>query len=466
MEDGFNQSNILVLSAYPNTEGRGKKGCVILTDDCCNAIQTLGTWPSLSKPSSLLIDISLTLNNGVSYSFTTTNGINSITPCNIACYDKEIPIWLAPAGAQPSPCIKASLLQTISQCNKTICWTLSIDTATDSVGAAAIGKIVDVGCSRLTGPGCNCHEAFTTYDFTQTDGEDNVYGQSFVASGYYAQDGTITDLDSLQNDSEFPGQHTIILTKGIVIEGDLDSSTTDSCSDRFIKTITTQVGLFPCQIYNFWAAVYARPSCVDLPIIPNVSEGTNIEASNPNNSIIQWTPQLQKATGGVQYFWKVAYANNGISSKVGGNLRFELSKSTPKGEIARATTKDLWKSLKQWASQLEIFDYTEWGITDCDNFFSNKIGNGIITSGELKNSLSDHAARNNMYASTVFIGLGDRCGPYSIFNTPSTGNEYQSTVTPYFEAGIVTQRASPWFGLMFAGRKHNDTSVTDTSCLC
>ena len=480
MDDGFNQTSNLVLSAYPNTEGPGKKGCVILTDDCCDTVQVLGTWASLSRPNCLLLELTLTLNNGQNYSFATTNGLNGITPCNVACYDKDIPIWLAPAGAQPSPCIKASLLQTISQCNKTICWTLNLDTTTDSVGAAAIGGIVDVGCTKIVGGEniCNCYEAFDSYDFIPSpSGDENVYGQTYVASGFEAQlnssiGNTVPQLNQLTADPNYPGQYSIILTKGVVIEGDFEGSNSDSCSERYIRTITTQVGLYPCQVFNFWAAVYARPLCIGETIRPpeyNVDGsdiGSIIGGVNPNNKTIQWSPQLQRATFGNQFFWVVRYANDSVKHKGDGKLRFELSKATSTGNITRATTKELWTALKQWSNQLEIFSHDN--TPNCQEFFTNN--NEVDTSGGISkgvNTLSDPHGyyKRNMFASVTFIGIGDRCGPYPIFRTPRTGNDYQATTTPYQEAGLVQMDKSPWFGLLWSGSQGSSTIVPST-CIC
>jgi len=451
-EDGVNQSSNLVLSAHPNTEGSAKKGCVILTEDCCDTIQKLGTWASLSKPTCLIMDLTLTLNNGHTYSFSTTTGRNDITPCNVACYDKDIPIWLAPAGAQPSPCLKATLLQTISQCNKTICWTVTLDTTNDSVGPESIGSIVDVGCTKIINPAdlCGCYEAFSAYDYLPYE-DANSFKQTFVASGYEQPQ---SSGEELVPDASAPGLHGIILSKGVVLEGDYAGTETTSCTERYIRTVTTQVGLYQCQVFNFWAAVYAKPQCVGQKTAP-VQEGqSDVGGIDPNDKVIQWTPDKQRATYGSPWFWVVRYANDGVKERGDGKLRFELSRATSTGNIVRASTRELFDALRTWANQLRPYS-PGTGEQTC-----------VFQSGTP--DLNDDE-KSSLYAATTFIGIGDRCSPYSVFTPQRTGINYEAVQTPYTEAAIIRSGdKSPWFGIIWSGNPQSNgiSGLNEGNCIC
>ena len=486
LDSGINQSSSLVLSAYPNTEGIGKRGCLVLNDDCCNNIQTLGVWASLSIPKCLHLNLTINLNDGTSQDFTTTTGINTLTPCNVSCYDKSTPIWLAPSGAQPAPCLTATLLQTISQCNKTICWTVNLDCTNDSVGAAVIESIVDVGCTKLvsTSGGCpGCHEAFDVYDVFHTPNSEK-YSQAFVASGYY----NLGDCGSVFNHQHLDqetGSHQIILTKGTIIEGEYTN--TDTFTEQYLRTLTTQVGLYPCQIFNFWAAVYSRPRCVNnhlkpddpVPVGPDGRGGNDpiVAGGDPNNKAIIWSPLIQKATCGRNYLWVVKYADGTAQTKGDGYLRFELNKTSTEGTITKATTKELFQDMQKWHKHLNAFpiqfasgDGT--GIPTCKDFYSNvPCGSGCAGNSayidqlpsEANCSVEGECVRTSMYAATFFIGIGDRCEPYSVFKTPRTGTDYQSTLIPWTHAGLIQQQQSPWFGMMFGSRECAPASV-QTSC--
>ena len=509
LDSGLNQSSSLVLSAYPNTEGPSKKGCLVLNDDCCNTIQTLGTWASLSIPKCLVIDLTINLNNGASYDFSTTTGLHTVTPCNVACYDKSTPVWLAPIGAQPAPCIKATLLQTISQCNKTICWTVSLDCTNDSEGAAVIDSIVDVGCTALASDdkSCSCQEKFNAYDVNPSAEEDGSFNQTFTACGYFSTANSndpnpVPSLGSNECIDPYTGNNTLTLTKGTIIEGEF---VTDTFTEAYLRTLTTQVGLYNCQVFNFWAAVYANPKCINLPDQPptdslDTDPLQGLSGPNPNNNTVLWSPLLQKATCGRNYLWVVKYADGAYHGKGDGNLRFELNKTSENGNYTRATTRELFQDMRKWQSQLSSFSTGGFGITsvtpiasfDCKVFYNNAnqlintsdtiaFTSGYINANSPQITTLDTAldteisssVRALMYGSTFFVGIGDRCAPYSVFKTPRTGNDYQSSLIPWSPAGLITQEKSSWFGMMFGSNQTVSSSCPEPpipeispNCIC
>ena len=335
---------------------------------------------------------------------------------------------------------------------------------------------------------CSCQEHFNSYDVSQSHDEDNSYGQSLVASGYYGSvnnDGVLGNNECIDPDH---GNNTITLTKGTIIEGEF---ITDTFTEAYLRTLTTQVGLYNCQVFNFWAAVYANPLCVNLPDQPPTDihdiSGSEIlqglSGPNPNNNTVLWSPLLQKATCGRNYIWVVKYADGAYKGKGEGNLRFELNKTSENGTFTRATTRELFQDMRKWHSQLSslptqlLIPSLGEGplLLNCSNFYNNlpTTSMGHITSGYINNLTGpEKHFRNIMYASTFFIGIGDRCAPYSVFKTPRTGNDYQASLLPWSPAGLIEQEKSSFFGMMFGSNQTVNSScsvdlpVIPTNCIC
>ena len=433
-EDGYNQSSSLILSAYPNTVGAENKGCIALTDNCCESVQTIGDWASLCVPTSLCVIITLTLNNGQSYNFYTTTGSNTLTPCNLACYDNENPIYVAPADAQPSPCLLLTLVQTVDYCAKTICWTINLDTTSDCIGASAIGSIIDVGCTHITYSGdyCQCYEYFNAYNMVVvTDGSCGTLPEGQVSYR--------------QNFVDANGNNSIILTKGIIIDGDINTS--DDCSENAFRAIISDVGLYPCQVYNFWAAAYSKPSCVgefEQPYTSDTSGISEYGGSNPNNIVIYLTPRQQKQLFSFIFLWQVKYSKDLPYGSNEARLRFELCRSTSEGAIVPVTASFLYNHLRNWNEHIQAH-------MPADNCCY---------------PLKTPFVKEDVYGSVVFIGIGDKCKPYNVFKTPHTGNDYEATLEPYSPSNLITASSSAWFGIRFASNQIDTTAPADTSCIC
>jgi hypothetical protein len=437
-EDGFNQSSNLILSAYPNTVGSDNKGCISLNDNCCESAQLVGDFASLSLPTSLWVNITLTLNSGENYNFTSTTGNNSITPCNSGCYDTNNPIFIAPADAQPSPCIILTLVQTIDYCTKTVCWTLNLDTTSDCIGAAAVGNIIDIGCTNIIeqSNNCKCYEYFSAYnmapDLSNTDTENSLsYTQNFVNSD---------------------GPYSLTLTKGIVIDGDLllnSADATDSyCGVNNVRTIITDVGLYPCQVFNAWFAAYEKPSCVgQFDTHPNNinQDVSDFGGLNPNNNVIYLTPRLAKSLFNFSFYWQVSPPKNEAKISENTRLRFELCRSGQGGSLVPVSTKSLYGYLRTWNNQIKTKELSD----DSCSYPIDK---------------NDKPTTED-YASTFFIGIGDICKPYKVFKTPNTGNDYQVNLEPYSQAGIIQNSPSSMFGLRFGSHITNPDPET-SQCIC
>ena len=426
-DDGFNQSSTLILSAHPNCVGNENKGCIALTDNCCESVQVIGDWASLHIPQELVVSLSLTLNNGEMYNFGSTTGINSIKPCTGACVESESPIFVAPAAAQPSPCLLLTLGQVVDYCNKTICWTLNVDVTNDCIGATTIGSIVNVGCTDIYQPDninndtalvaatCNNDfwEHYRSYDFNKGD-NDHTFSQNFV-NAY--------------------GNHSLILTKGLVVDGVdnhiVNSDTSlEKCIGRNVKYVISDVGLYQCQVYNFWAAAYANPDC--LKDNHHKDGGQSIDPQL--STVIKFSPSLQKRILNFRLLWQVKRANGASKSDRGSNLRFELTRGNEDGRLIPVTTAQLYNYLRLWNVNIKArsLDPNTPEVEDPCTY-----------------TLTDYEGSKE-YSSVFFIGIGDKCNPYNVFDTPSSGNQSQSVVVPYKEASLVTSVKSAWFGLSFA----------------
>ncbi len=437
-EDGFNQSSNLILSAYPNTVGSDNKGCISLNDNCCESAQLIGDFASLSVPTSLCVNITLTLNSGESYNFYSTNGNNSVTPCNSGCFDTNNPIFVAPADAQPSPCIILTLVQTVDYCAKTVCWTLNLDTTSDCIGAAAVGNIIDVGCTNVIDQKdyCQCYEYFSAYNMTpqtlDVDAEQKAakYQQNFVDSD---------------------GPYNLTLTKGIVIDGDLllnKALNSDGASEENnIRTIITDVGLYPCQVFNAWFAAYEKPTCVgqiDTDPYTINQNASDFGGLNPNNNVIYLTPRLAKSLFNFSFYWQVLPSKNAARISENTRLRFELCRSGQGGSLVPVSTQSLYKYLRTWNNQILSQD-----INVLDTGCSYPI---VPTPQD--------------YASVFFVGIGDICKPYKVFKTPNTGNDYQVNLEPYSPAGIIQNSPSSMFGLRFGTGSAPSIDSDPVNCLC
>ncbi len=414
-EDGCNQSNTLILSAYPSCVGNENKGCIALTDNCCETVQVLGDWASLSVPNELVIALTLNLNNGESYNFNSTTGIYSIKPCTATCLDNANPIFVAPAAAQPSPCLLLTLGQVVDYCNKTICWTLNVDVTSDCIGATTIGNIINVGCTAIMpGEHCAMEEYSDAYDFKPyqddvPDKNSTVYLQNFVnAKGVYG----------------------MTLSKGIIVPS-VQSSPEDIIDNEGClvpSQLNSDVGLYNCQVYNFWAACYANAECLDAT---NQIQQQNI--SGAEKAVIKFTPLLQKRILNFTLLWQVKRPNDLSKARDGATLRFELVRGNSRGDIVPVTTGQLYKYLKLWNSNLipHPLDNSS-GLDSPDCLYNDQEEPG-----------------NHRFSSVFFIGIGDKCKPYHVFKTPSAGNDYQANVSPYTDSNLITPSPSAWFGLNF-----------------
>ena len=156
----------------------------------------------------------------------------------------------------------------------------------------------------------------------------------------------------------------------------------------------------------------------------------------------------------------VKRANGASKSDRGSNLRFELTRGNEDGRLIPVTTAQLYNYLRLWNVNIKArsLEPNIPGVEEPCHY-----------------TLTDHEGSKE-YSSVFFIGIGDKCNPYNVFDTPSSGNHSQSVVVPYKEASLVTSVKSAWFGLSFACPSsdsscevpfvNTDPSLANSSCIC